>query len=155
MSKVEEKAKELSTTEMWRRLFRSPAANAFLEDNENAFILPTFSEYITELCRIKGEKPERVLKRANIESSFGHRLFNGNRKPSRDTVLQLSFGLDLDVDKTQQLLKVAREAPLHPKVKRDAVIAWCLKRSKSVDEAQQILLENELPILGGAKHGAD
>jgi hypothetical protein len=155
MSKVEEKAKELSTTEMWRKLFRSPAANAFFEDNEDAFVLPAFSEYITELCRIKGEKPERVLKRANIESSFGHRLFNGNRKPSRDTVLQLSFGLDLDVDKTQQLLKVAREASLHPKVKRDAVIAWCLKRSKSVDEAQQILLENGLPILGGAKHGAD
>lgn len=144
---------EISTHELWARLFQSSSASVYLADSADVCALPAFSAYITELCRVKGEKPERVLRRADIESSYGHRLFSGGRRPSRDTVLQLAFGLELDADGAQQLLKVARAAPLHPKVKRDAVIAWCLHNRAALTDTQQILLDCGLPILGEAKHG--
>ena len=144
----------ISTQELWSRLFQSPSADSFLEENGGLSELPRFSDYITELCRAKGEKPERVIKRGDIESSYGHRLFAGGRSPSRDTVLKLAFGLELDTEGTQQLLKIARAAALHPKVKRDAVIAFCLHRHESVTYTQQALQENGLPLLGGAVYGA-
>lgn len=150
---MKDNTKELSTQELWARLFRSPSAAGYLADSADVRGLPAFSAYITELCKARGEKPERVLKRANIESSYGHRLFSGGRRPSRDTVLLLAFGLELDADGAQQLLKVARAAPLHPKVKRDAVLAWCLHHRVSLTDAQQLLLDNGLPLLGGAKDG--
>lgn len=150
---MKDKSTSMTTQELWAKLFRAASAERFLAESAETAELPVFSEYITKLCGAKGEKPERVLKRGNLESSYGHRLFAGGRNPSRDTVLQLAFGLELDTDAAQQLLKVARAAPLHPRVKRDAVIAFCLHHRMSMIEAQQILAENGLPILGGGKRG--
>ena len=133
-------------------MFKSPSVDGFFADYDSALELPAFSDYIMELCEAKGEKPERVIKRGNIETSYGHRLFAGGRNPSRDTVLQLAFGLELDADAAQQLLKVAHMAPLHPKVKRDAVIAFCLHHHSPLTEAQETLHDNHLPLLGGAKY---
>ena len=149
---MNEKSASVSTQELWARLFKSPSVDAFFADYGSALELPAFSDYIMELCAAKGEKPERVIKRGNIETSYGHRLFAGGRNPSRDTVLQLAFGLELNADATQQLLKVAHMAPLHPKVKRDAVIAFCLHHHSPLTEAQQVLHDNHLPLLGGAKY---
>ena len=151
---MEGKTSKITTQELWAKLFLAPTVNKFFEEGGADVELPRFSVYIAELCRLRGEKPERVLKRANIENSFGHRLFSGERRPSRDTVLQLAFGLRLGVEQTQELLKVARMAALHPKVKRDAVIAYCLKQDMTIDETQQLLMENQLPEMGGARYGS-
>lgn len=140
----------ISTAELWARLFRSPTAEQYLRESSEDYTLPKFSAYITELCKVRNETPEKIINRAEIERSFGHHLFRGTRNPSRDTVLQLAFGFELSVDETQQLLKVARMTALHPKVKRDAVIAHCLYGNKGIVEAQHLLHEAELPLLGGA-----
>ena len=138
----------LTTRELWAELFKAPTVEDYFESSRHSRSLPVFSEYITLLCNEKGEKPEHILKKSCIESSFGHKLFSGTRNPSRDTVLQLAFGFELDNDETQQLLKIARMSALHPRVKRDAVIAFCLHRHISLIETQQLLYENKLPVLG-------
>jgi hypothetical protein len=74
------------------------------------------------------------------------------RNPSRDTVLQLAFGFEMDTDETQQLLKIAGVTALHPRVKRDAVIAYCLHNRKSVMEVQRLLFDNNLPLMGGKRN---
>jgi len=140
----------VSTQELWARLFRAPTIDRFFAD-DGADALPSFADYITELCRSRGEKPEQILRRSDVESSFGHRLFSGGRKPSRDTALQLAFGFGLTPQETQRLLLIAQASALHPKVKRDAVIAWCLSRGLPLTEAQQLLYDQSLPLLGG-KH---
>lgn len=145
---MEEKA---TTQELWGKLFKSHTIRDYLE-NTGETGLPVFNEYITSLCCAKGEKEETVIRRGGIESSYGHRLFKGTRNPSRDTVLQLAFGLELDSDETQQLLKVARATALHPRVKRDAVIAYCLYHHMSFMDVQELLFENSMPIIG-SKNG--
>ena len=121
----------ISTSELWARLFKAPSIGAYLDDHSGAE-LPAFSDYIAQLAEERGDKRETVVARSGIERSFGHRLFNGTRSPSRDTVLQLAFGLVLDADGAQQLLKVAGMSALHPKVKRDAVVAYCLHNGMSL-----------------------
>ena len=147
---MKDKSTEVSTGELWVRLFSTPTIDNYL--NENGYELPAFSDYINELCQARQEKPGTVIKRGNIEKSYGHRLFSGMRNPSRDTVLMLAFGFQLSADDTQQLLKVARHTSLHPKVKRDAVIAYGLHSHKTIDEVQQLLYENKLPLIGGTKN---
>ena len=149
-----EKSENITTRELWARLFQTPTIDGFFRENENACNMPSFSEYINELCKVRNEKPGTIIKKSNIESSFGHRLFSGMRNPSRDTVLMLAFGFELSPDETQQILKVARQTPLHPKVKRDAVIAYCLHHNKTIVDTQQILYEHQLPLMGGAKFEA-
>ena len=141
----------ISTGELWARLFKAPSIGSFLDEHSGAE-LPAFSDYIARLADESGMKHEAVIARAGIDRSFGHRLFNGTRKPSRDTVLQLAFGFGLDCDEAQQLLKVAGASALHPKVKRDAVVAYCLHNARTLMDAQELLHERNLPLLGGAKH---
>jgi hypothetical protein len=147
-----ETSASIATRELWAQLFHAPSIDVFLADSASACELPQFSDYITGLCRSRNEKPERVITRAGIEKSFGHRLFSGMRNPSRDTVLQLAFGFEMTTDEAQQLLKIARNTPLHPKVKRDAIVAFCLHNKMQLIDAQQALHDNGLPLLGGRKH---
>ena len=149
---MSEQSEHPSTRQLWAQLFQSESVDVFFTLNSDTSELPCFSDYITILCQNRNEKPERVIKRTNMERSYGHRLFSGTRQPSRDTVLQFACALELNVDEAQQLLKVARATPLHPKVKRDAVIAYCLHRGKTLTEAQLLLYEHHLPQLGGAKN---
>ena len=148
-----DKSRAITTEELWARLFSAKSAGSYMAEYSEDHELPSFPDYITDLCRIKGEKPEQIIRRANIESSFGHRLFAGGRNPSRDTVIQLAYGFELDVNETQRLLVVARHAGLHPKIRRDSVIAFCLHNRLTLVETQQYLYDNSLPLIGGGRLG--
>ena len=100
----------------------------------------------------RGKKTDEALAYAGIERSYGHKLFAGMRRPSRDTALQLTFGLELQHDEAQKLLKIARVALLHPKIKRDAVIALCLLNGVSLIDTQIMLQNRNLPVLGGKRN---
>lgn len=145
-----EKATTLSTQALWAKLFEAPTIDSFLSEADGS-ALPAFADYISDLAETKGVRPETVIRQGNLESSFGHRLFAGTRNPSRDTVLQLAFGFGLTSDETQLLMKVARVTALHPKVPRDAVIAYGLHHQLTLIETQQLLHESGLPLIGGGK----
>ena len=149
---MKDKTQSLTTQELWARLFEAPSIDNFFSDTD-IYDLPSFSTYISDLAEARNEKPEAIIRRSDLDSSFGHRLFAGTRNPSRDTVIQLAFGFGLSVDEAQLLLHIARKTPLHPKVRRDAVIAFCLHNKMSLIEVQELLHDAGLPLIGGAKHG--
>ena len=94
-----------------------------------------------------------MILRANLEKSYGHQLFNGKRNPSRDTVLQLAFALEADVAQAQEMLKIAQRSSLYPRIKRDAVLIYCLHHRISLIDTEIILEDLCLPLLGGKKNG--
>lgn len=110
-------------------------------------VLP-FHGYITHMCINLGETREHVIKRAGINRTYGHQLFNGTRKPSRDKVIQLAIGFGLDIEQTQQLLKAAQDSQLTPKVKRDAAIIYCLIHRLDINDVQKLLIDFDLMCLG-------
>jgi hypothetical protein len=111
-----DKPPTVPTSVLWSHLFEAPSAETFIEENAENLNARPFHEYITLLCKQRGEVPERVIRRAGIERSFGHQLFHGARRPSRDTVLLLAFGFGADVELAQTLLKYARCSALYPRV---------------------------------------
>ena len=141
--------KKVRTSTLLRRLFKAPNLEGFIEDNVDIIQAPLFHTYISELCQVMEQVPERVIKQSSIERTYGHQLFNGTRKPSRDKVIQLAFGFGLDVDGTQKLLKMAQKNPLYPRIKRDAAILYCINHHKGILETQNMLHELELTMLGG------
>ena len=141
----------LSTDELLRLLFKERNLEHFLRRNESAYLTVSFCDYLNTWCRKHQEVPEQVIRRANLEKSFGHQLFNGRRTPSRDTVLQLAFGFSLSVPEAQELLRVARKSPLYPRVKRDAAILYCLYHGFAFVDSQIILHDLDLPLLGGGR----
>lgn len=139
---------------MLRSLAKSPDFDSFVDDYENAMEETTFSVYLSRLCEENRLVPERVIKAAQIDRTYGHQLFNGTRKPSRDKVIQLAFGFAMTVDECQHMLRIAGKSPLYPKIKRDAAILFCLSKGMSALEAQNLLESLGLTLLGGNwQHG--
>jgi len=141
--------KQISTDELLKLLFKERSLERFLQRTESAYLITGFSDYISAWCKAHGQVPEQLIHRANLEKSFGHQLFSGKRKPSRDTVIQLAFAMGLDVAQTQEMLKIARKSLLYPRIKRDTVIIYCLHNHIRLVDAEIILADLNLPILGG------
>lgn len=141
--------KKVSTDVLWMRLFKAPSVREFIEHNSDELDPPSFALYIGALCRGQGEVPEHIINRAGIERSFGHQIFRGARNPSRDTVLQLAFGFNADTELAQSLLRHAGHSPLYPRIRRDAAVCYCLEHGMPLIEAQQMLSDLSLPLIGG------
>jgi hypothetical protein len=125
-----------------------PNLERFMSGSSSGAAVPSFSGYINALLSKRDEPAERVINRADIERSFGHQLFSGRRKPSRDTAIQLAFGFEMGYEEAQELLRIARKSALYPKVKRDMVIIYCLHNGLGVVECQMALQKYGLPLLG-------
>lgn len=141
--------RKATTSTLWASLFKAASIQSYIHKNDEDLDSPTFAEYISSLCRERGMVAERVIKRAGVERGFGHQIFRGVRRPSRDTVIQLAFGFEADVEQAQKLLRIAGYCDLYPRIKRDAVICYCLKNGYGIIEAQQMLMDLALPIIGG------
>ena len=139
----------ISTDELLALLFKERNLEHFLQRNESAYLTASFSDYLNDWCRKHLQVPEQIIRRANLDKSYGHQLFNGKRNPSRDTVLQLAFAMQADLRQAQEMLRAARRSPLYPRIKRDAVIIYCLHNRVSLTDTQVILQDLELPLLGG------
>ena len=133
-----------STNDLLRQL-RDGALNEVLQSETS---LPPFSDYIAQICFVRGEPREYVIRRAGIERSYGYQLFNGTRKPSRDKAIQLAFGFGLDLKQTQNLLKVSQQSPLNPRIKRDAAVLYGIIHGLNLDEIQEILESFGMTTLG-------
>lgn len=140
---------ENSTSALFRKLVDSGDLEDFLECHAEELSIPAFHVHVTKLCQESGLVPEQVIRRSGIERTYGHQLFNGTRKPSRDKVIQLAFGFALGLDGAQRLLQIAQKSPLYPKIKRDAAIIFCIDRQKNIWETQSVLHSLGLTLLGG------
>jgi transcriptional regulator with XRE-family HTH domain len=129
-------------------LIKELCTDALDEFMKRDLMLTPFHDYIMQMCADRGETREHVIKRAGINRTYGHQLFNGTRKPSRDKVIQIAIGFGLDIEQTQQLLKVAQESLLTPKVKRDAAILYCFIHHLDFSEAQKLLVSFDMAALG-------
>lgn len=145
--------KKIRTSTFLRKLFKAPNLNRFMEENEEYMKVLPFPLYLSELCRKTGCIPEQIIKKTTIERTYGHQIFNGIRKPSRDKVLQLALGFGLDVTDTQKLISAAQKSPLYPRLKRDSAILYCIEHHLSDMETQNVLQELGLTLLGGQKDG--
>jgi len=138
----------ISTDSLMKRLFRTKNLSSFLQQHEKQLETADFCTQLRMLCDERGLVPERVILSAQIDRTYGHQLFNGTRKPSRDKVIQLAFGMGLNIDETQKLLRAAGKSPLYPRLKRDAVILFSLKNGFNAMRTQELLSTYGLTLLG-------
>ncbi|NLV57521.1 MAG: helix-turn-helix transcriptional regulator [Clostridiales bacterium] len=142
-----------TTHTLQRRLFEAPDFDAFLQDNAAWMTTPRLCYYLAGLCREKGRTAGEVIRLAGLDRTYGYQLFNGTRKPSRDKLIQICFGLELSVVEAQALLKMGEKSPLYPKILRDAAIMRCLHDEKTLLQVQELLDRLGLTLLdGGERH---
>ena len=148
-------AVRVNTNTLMKRLFKAADLDTYLEGNESNLHSPDFYTLLKQACEKRNMLPAQAIERSQIERTYGHQLFNGTRRPSRDKVLQLALGLGLSVDETQRLLRAAGKSQLYPRLKRDAVILFGIQKKLPILTVQENLTKYGLTLLGGLKNGID
>lgn len=99
----------------------------------------SLGEWATDLMREKGLMRSNVIRASKLNPTFGYQILAGQRRPSRDKLIQLAFGLGLDAAGASSLLERGEAARLRPHVARDIVIAHCLERGLSLPACDDLL----------------
>ena len=111
------------------------------------FSPPGAADYLGELLRRYGVSVKDIIRRCNLERSYGYQLFNGTRRPTRDTLMVLALELRLTWEEAQRLLKLAGRAPLYARCRRDAAVLYGLSHRLDGCAVHELLLELEEPGL--------
>jgi hypothetical protein len=62
-------------------------------------------------------------------------------------VLRIGFCLRADLKQTQRLLRLANASTLYARVRRDALLIYAIQNKYTVIQANELLLQNDLPPL--------
>ncbi len=136
-----------STAAAENNLLKADNIQDFLAKNqENMLDLP-FSEYLMLLLRQKDLKRADVVRDSGLEKAYVYQIFNGEKKPSRDKLIAIAFGLHLGSEETQRMLKLGGCSELYARVARDAVILFAIQRGMGIAATDDLLYSNGFPTL--------
>ena len=121
--------KKRLTEDLLERLLASSSIEAYLGDE--APVDRALPDYLNELLAEKGLKRSEVIRASGINPTFAYDIFSGKSKPRRDHAIMLAFGLQCDLRQTQRLLRQAGVSELWPKIRRDAIVIWCIEQGLS------------------------
>jgi len=107
----------------------------------------SFTQYLENLLKEKQLRKSILIRRVNLPRSYAYEIFRGHKRPSRDMILILSYGLDLDYKGTQRFLLSAKHNPLHPKDKRDSIMIYAKSNHHTLIETNMLLDEFGQSIL--------
>lgn len=139
------------TSTLMKSLIKVNNLDSFIRDKKSELKVPRFCDYIQSVCDDRHISAERIIKLADIDRTYGHQIFNGTRKPSRDNVLKLALAFKFSIEETQRLLCIADRSALYPRLERDAVIILSINKGYDVQKVQEILFEHNLSLLGKNK----
>lgn len=108
------------------------------------------SEYLADLLAEHGVKRSEAIRRSSVNATFAYQIFQGTRRPGRDTAIQLAFGIGADLPEAQRALRLAGHGPLWPRDRRDAIVISCIARGFTLAQC-----DDELFRLGEAPLGRD
>lgn len=129
-----------STTELLNELKNFDSFKEYEKINKNSMINKTLSQYLCDLLEEKHLKKSNVIRKGELNESYAYQMFSGVKStPSKDKLICLSIGMDLSVDETNSLLKLAGLSPLYPRIKRDSIIIINMNSKKSVVEINEEL----------------
>lgn len=138
---------ERLTEELLERLLASSSPEAYLD--ERLTIDRQLKDYLHELLGEKGLRRSAVVRASGLNGTFVYDVFAGKSRLSRDNAIMLSFGMGCDLREAQRLLRLDGVSELWPKVRRDAILIWCVEHGLTRSEADDELWRlGEKTLLG-------
>jgi DNA-binding phage protein len=139
---------ERITGELLEELLAAATPEAYLAADD-AVVDRTLPDYLFEVLREKGVKRADVARNSGINGTVVYDIFSGKSRPGRDHAIMLAFGLQCNLRQTQRLLRLASVSELWCKVRRDAILIWCIEHGLTREEADDELYRlGEKTLLG-------
>ncbi len=82
-----------------------------------------------------------VIRKLNVERSYGYQLLNGKRVPTRLHIIKLGLIFRLELDEMQKLLKAAGKEILYARDLTDAKVIYAIEHKFDYDKACEFAFE--------------
>ncbi len=136
-----------STSKLEKSLKDYNSIDSFLNDNSNELISQSLPSQLQEIIEDKGLTRAQVVKNSNLNQVYGYQILSGVRKPSRDKLLCICFGINATLEEFQLILKQNQFAPLYARNHRDSIIIFAIEHHKTVLELNYDLYDNDEDVL--------
>lgn len=130
--------KEKTTDKLDNELEKTQNIADYLSSNKNEFIASAI-EYMNELLVEKNLKKADVAKNSNLHRTYVYEIFNGDKLPSRDKIIAIAFGMTLNLEETQKLLKRSGHRELYSRDIRDSVIIFAINKKMNLLNCNNLL----------------
>ena len=98
--------------------------------------------WLNDALTARGVDRSAVIRKSRLNQTFAYQIFAGARRPSRDKLIQLAFGMGFGAEETSELLERGGMSALRYVCQRDVVIAFCLERGLDVDTCDDMLWDH-------------
>lgn len=136
-----------TTDELVHEISHSENILDYLAKNQAEMQLGSLPEYLGRWLKAKNCSKADVVRRSNLNKAYVYQIFLGKKYPSRDKVIALAFGMELDTQETQTLLKQAGYRELYPRDPRDALLLYSIGHRRSILDANELLYDHNIEVL--------
>ncbi len=137
----------VSTADLDSKLTNTNNIQSYISDNEAAFDDKNFYSLLSTIIAESGKTKAKIAADSCISEPYLYNLINGVKRPTRDVVIKLSFGLCLPLETTERLLKLAGYSSFYVRHKRDSILKYAFMNSLSLMEANDLLVENGFSLM--------
>lgn len=130
-----------NTNELLMEIKTSTEIKTFLKENDEYIKNFTLTQYLELLIKEKNLTKKEVINNSDLNYTYGYQILNGTRKPTKDKLLQICFGMRATPEEANRILVLANAGGLYSKVRRDCVIIFALEKGLSLMQANDLLYE--------------
>lgn len=95
--------------------------------------------YLCDLLAAHHMSKIRYIWDMNLDRTYGYQILNGRRRPTRELLIETAMLLQLDLEQTQRLLKIAQWNVLYPRVRTDAVAIFAIGKKLNLEEYRELM----------------
>lgn len=129
-----------STEELLSLIQKASDIEYYIKENESEMLSLSLDVYLSKLLEEKNLKIADVMAKSE-QGDYIYKVFKNQRKASRDILISIAIGMELDINLAQKLLRISKNARLDPREKRDSVIIYAITNNISVCELNDILYD--------------
>ena len=128
---------ERMTEDLLQRLLATADVEDYLDEED----LPnrTLAGYLAQLLDDRRMTRADVVRASGLNPTFVYDIFAGKSRPGRDHAIMLALGLGCDLRECQRLLRLAGVSELWCKLRRDAIIIWCVQNGLTREQVDDEL----------------
>lgn len=140
--------KQLSTEELYHEIKNATDAEDFLTKNQAQLLHGTLSAHLHMLLSQKKLSRAEVVRGSLLDRTYVYQIFSGEKTPSRDKLIALSFGLRLTDQETQKMLRLSGNRELYARDARDALILYAIQRRQTIMQVNDLLYCHNFALIG-------
>lgn len=128
-----------STGRLFCELKSSTQVESFINENKEDLHIPDLHEYLNDLLYAQGYSKSDFIKKTDIDRSYVYHILSGQKRPSWDKLIIMSFALELELDRTQYLLKCGGFRELYVRDMRDGLIIYAINNKFTLIKTNELV----------------